>query len=180
MIHNLAEQVFSHLCHQDGARAWTTGGAPLALCARCTGVYAGLSLAAAVVWLARFTPARTILWLHGAAMLQVALFGFHLLGDQPVWLRTLSGSLFSAGAVYFLWLPVRVSRYGKTGGSVWPYLVAITLVQVGLQILLRIPCRPAAVAAEALALAGIAAVGVLVLLCVKAIMSVTLKERKRA
>ncbi len=39
-------QAFDLLCHQEPARSWHLEGYPLAVCARCFGVYAGLLLAA--------------------------------------------------------------------------------------------------------------------------------------
>ena len=40
----LIYQAFSPLCHQVVERSFRFGDAPLAVCARCTGVYAGLLL----------------------------------------------------------------------------------------------------------------------------------------
>jgi uncharacterized membrane protein len=50
-------QVFEPFCHQYAERSWHLQGYPLAVCARCAGVYAGLFLAPLLrVWI----PARTI------------------------------------------------------------------------------------------------------------------------
>jgi len=41
---------FSFLCHRDPARTFTILGSALPVCARCTGIYAGLLVAASVAW----------------------------------------------------------------------------------------------------------------------------------
>jgi uncharacterized membrane protein len=60
-------QAFAPFCHQQPQRSWHLQGYPLAVCARCVGVYSGLLLAAL---LGVRLPARTIaiaLVLLGAA-----------------------------------------------------------------------------------------------------------------
>jgi hypothetical protein len=101
-------------------------------------------------------------------MIQVAIFGFHLLGDQPTWLRTLSGSLFAAGTVYFVFLPIRARLWRAGRGAAWPYFAAAAGVQLALQLLLRLDAARAAPVVEFIALAGVA------LLCTLAAISVTL------
>lgn len=152
---DLAAEVFGRLCHQEAGRAWVLGGQALSVCARCTGVYAGAALAALALPAARFTPSRSILWLHGAAMLQMALFGFHLLGPQPPWLRTLSGSLFAMGAVFFLFLPLRARLWERGRGRPWAYLCAAAAAQLLLQLLLRLDLPGMASAMDILSLAGL-------------------------
>jgi uncharacterized membrane protein len=39
---------FSRICHQDPARSFWIGGVPLAVCARCLGIYAGATVGALV------------------------------------------------------------------------------------------------------------------------------------
>ena len=57
-------QFFSLACHQDPARSFWIAGAPVAVCARCLGIYLG---AVAGAW---FTaPRGKILWLLAAAVL---------------------------------------------------------------------------------------------------------------
>lgn len=180
MIAELAARVFSHLCHQEAGRAWVVGGRTLVLCARCTGVYAGLALAWLTVPLARKKPTTTILWLHGAAMLQMVVFGFHMLEPQPHWVRTLSGSLFAAGAVYFLHLPARARIAPEGGGSPTMYLVAAGAMQLVLQVVLRADARWMGTAVEGLALGGIAATALLVLFWVMAAAARRHRDRARA
>jgi uncharacterized membrane protein len=137
MIGYLIEVVCRFLCHQEAGRSWAVAGETLPLCARCTGVYAGFALSAALVPIARFRPTPGVLWLHGAAMLQMVVFGFHLVEPQAAWLRTLSGSLFAAGTIYFLSLPYRSSRWGERDGKRWPYFTGILAGQIGLQVFLH-------------------------------------------
>jgi uncharacterized membrane protein len=177
MVGELAARVFEHLCSRDASRSWVLGGQVLPLCARCTGVYAGFALATLVVPLARFKPTRAVMWLHGAAMLQMVVFGFHLIGSQPPWLRTLSGSLFAAGAVYFLWLPYRARHRPEPKGGRMPYFAAVVAAQFALQAALRIDNAVAAVIVEILALAGI--VAVLALAAISAIALVRTPRTRR-
>jgi uncharacterized membrane protein len=177
MIAELAGGVFSHLCHQDPSRAWAPGGEPLALCARCTGVYAGAALAAVILPLAaRFRPSAGVLWLHGAAMLQMLVLGFNPFAE-PAWLRTLSGAVFAAGAAYFLWLPVRERLWPGAAGGPRAYFAAAAGALGLLQILVRLPSRPAGAAVECLALAGLA---LLVLLAAAGALALAVRPARRA
>jgi uncharacterized membrane protein len=49
----------SAVCHQLPARSFWLWGRPLPVCARCAGIYVGAA-AAALVWVARLTPSRSI------------------------------------------------------------------------------------------------------------------------
>jgi uncharacterized membrane protein len=40
----LLRDFFSHLCHQNQARSFMLEGAPIAVCVRCLGIYAGVAL----------------------------------------------------------------------------------------------------------------------------------------
>jgi hypothetical protein len=56
----------------------------------------------AAAWLLwRPPPTARTLWLHGAAMLVMIPFGYHLV-PQNGDVRTLTGALFAVGLVYFL------------------------------------------------------------------------------
>jgi uncharacterized membrane protein len=176
VIGELVREVFSHLCHQDPSRAWVLGGEPLALCARCTGVYAGAALAAlALPLVARFRPSAGVLWLHGAAMLQMLVLGFNPLAE-PAWLRTLSGSLFAAGAVYFLWLPVRARLWPEAAGGPRAHFAVAAGALLLLQLLLRIDSRVAGAAVECLALAGL---GLLALLVAAGALALAVRPARR-
>jgi uncharacterized membrane protein len=92
-------EAFGHVCGQ--VHQWAPGGRALPFCQRCTGLYVG-ALFTAVAWLLwRPRPTARALWLHGATMLLMIPFGYHLVpqGDD---VRTLTGALFAVGLVYFL------------------------------------------------------------------------------
>ena len=61
---------YSPLCHQLPARSLKYLGIPLAVCARCTGLYVGgaMGLAAGFVVLPRRRPAIPVRWLAAAAI----------------------------------------------------------------------------------------------------------------
>jgi hypothetical protein len=87
-------QFFSVACHQDLDRSFWLFGAPLAVCARCIGIYAG---AAAGVWLR--LPWRAALGVFAFAAALNAMDA--LLGFTGLWLRLALGMALggSAGAV---------------------------------------------------------------------------------
>jgi uncharacterized membrane protein len=115
-------ETFSHVCHQTPERSFHLAGYPLAVCARCTGLYAGFAAAVA------FYPAMTSLkrthaperrWLFIAAAPLAIDFALGFLG---VWenshiSRLLTGGLLGAVSVFFI-LPglVQLSLYQPTFG----------------------------------------------------------------
>ncbi|MFN2511527.1 MAG: DUF2085 domain-containing protein [Pyrinomonadaceae bacterium] len=110
-------ETFSHFCHQSPERSFYLAGYPLAVCARCTGLYLGFAAAAA------FYPAMTSLkrthaperkWLFIAATplaIDFAL-GFFGIWENSHLSRFLTGSLLGAVSVFFI-LPglVQLSLY---------------------------------------------------------------------
>src|SRR5687768_9603926 len=44
LISGTLYQAFSYVCHQQSERSFFIAGEPLAVCARCTGLYAGFAL----------------------------------------------------------------------------------------------------------------------------------------
>lgn len=101
-------QAFGPFCHQQAGRSWHLQGYPLAVCARCLGVYTGLLLAALLG--ARF-PARTsaiALVLLGASWAAE----FTDLAAVSDTIRFVTGLLlgFSAGSVLLAWAPRRPLR----------------------------------------------------------------------
>ena len=100
-------QTFSHLCHQLPERSFFIKGHPLAVCARCTGIYAGFAVAAVLYPLARSlrqteVPARK--WLFIAAAPLAIDFAIEFSG---VWHNTHSsrlstGALLGAVAVLYI------------------------------------------------------------------------------
>jgi uncharacterized membrane protein len=106
----LVYAVFSPLCHQDPGRCFRLAGFPLAVCARCTGVYFGFVLGL-LLWpfagrpsRPRLPSARAFL----AATLPIALDGagnaFGIWASPP-------GLRFAVGAVWGILLPF----YGQAG-----------------------------------------------------------------
>jgi uncharacterized membrane protein len=98
---------FSGVCHQIPARSFHIRGEPLAVCARCTGVYAGFLAGAFVFPLVRkrlkggFPPA----WILGAALMPAiadfALGHFGLYDSGNV-LRLVTGLIPGAAASFFI------------------------------------------------------------------------------
>jgi uncharacterized membrane protein len=156
MIDSVTRALFAHFCHQEPSRSWIIAGETLPLCARCVGVYAGAALMAFTLPLALFKPSQAVLWLHGLAILQMLFLGFHIVGEQAAWVRTLSGTLFAIGTMYFLWLPVR-SSLSPRAMRTWPYLLGVATVIIALQALVRADLRPIASILSALSALGLAA-----------------------
>jgi uncharacterized membrane protein len=81
-------------CHRDPARTPHLWGVPLAVCARCAGIYFGLGLGAALR-VPRIAPGALRLWVAAAAALMlvdVALEARSLHGAWS-WLRLTTGVL---------------------------------------------------------------------------------------
>jgi uncharacterized membrane protein len=111
---------FSFLCAQDAARSFVIAGHTLPLCQRCTGVYVGLAVSSAFLWLGGFhrrgLPPRSILYANIAALALMPVFGFHLLDPGPLW-RLWTGLVFG-NAVAFLAVPAAfiLRRRGRLPG----------------------------------------------------------------
>ncbi|MDT7542305.1 MAG: hypothetical protein QOE33_2209 [Acidobacteriota bacterium] len=98
--------LFAPLCHQLPERSFYVGGHPLAVCARCAGVYVGYAVCLALYPLARNlrrtdTPRRA--WLVAASLPCVADF---LVNFTGLWYNThasraVTGALFGASAVFY-------------------------------------------------------------------------------
>ena len=82
------------------------------------------------------------------------VFGFHLI-PHSAWVRTLSGSVFSAGAVYFLCLPIRAYLFAGRKVKKWIYLSCSAAAVVVLQVLVRLNYPFAYSAVELLCLGGL-------------------------
>jgi uncharacterized membrane protein len=83
-------------CQRDPARTLSLLGVPLAVCARCSGIYFGLGAGAALRW-PRLTPRSLRLWVLGAAalmLLDVVLEARGLHGPWAAW-RVLTGVLLA-------------------------------------------------------------------------------------
>ncbi len=100
-------RAFATVCHQLPGRSFYLAGHPLAVCARCTGLYAGLAASLLLFPLVRSlrsreTPAR--LWLFIAAAPTAIDFSLSLFG---IWQNThlsrfVTGALLGAVAAFFI------------------------------------------------------------------------------
>lgn len=100
-------QAFSYVCHQLPDRSFFLAGFPLAVCARCTGVYFGFT--AAVISYPLIAPLKRTQaperkWLFIAAAPLAIDFGLGLTGiwENTHWSRFGTGALLGGVAVFFL------------------------------------------------------------------------------
>jgi uncharacterized membrane protein len=98
---------FAPVCHQMPERSFAAWGLPLAVCARCAGMYAGFALGALGYPLvrplgSRETPARA--WLIAAAVPTAVDFalGFFGLWENTHLSRSLTGALLGAVAALYV------------------------------------------------------------------------------
>ena len=106
---------FSKVCHQRLERSFVLFGAPVAVCVRCMGVYAGAALGS----LMRL-DARPALRFFGAALalncLDVAAESAGLHGNMPLLRLLIGGSLgIAAGAMLSVHEPMNVGSRESTG-----------------------------------------------------------------
>jgi uncharacterized membrane protein len=100
-------RIFANVCHQLPERSFYLAGHQFAVCARCTGLYAGFTLAVFFYPLIRpikttVSPPRT--WLFVAAVPLAVDFSLGFLG---IWQNThtsrlLSGFLLGAASVFYI------------------------------------------------------------------------------
>ena len=100
-------QAFSYVCHQQPERSFFIAGQPLAVCARCTGLYAGFVLTTMLYPL--FTSLRRInpperKWLFIAIAPLAIDFGLGFLGvwENTHWSRFITGGLFGSVVVFYV------------------------------------------------------------------------------
>jgi uncharacterized membrane protein len=98
---------FAPLCHQIAERSLYVAGHPLAVCARCTGVYAGFAACLVLYPLLRplrRTDAPRRAWLLIAALPTTVdfLVNFTGLAHNTHLSRLLTGAWLGAGAVFFV------------------------------------------------------------------------------
>ncbi len=104
---------FSQLCHQDPERSFLLGGAPVAVCVRCLGIYWGV----AVGVLLRLRRARLWLWVAVVANLaDVATEVLRWHGNAPGF-RFVLGLMLGVGVGAVLLLPENLSppRFSPLG-----------------------------------------------------------------
>lgn len=161
MIHDLVQAIFTHLCHQETGRCWAPGGAALALCQRCTGVYVGAVLGVCLAPFMRFKPDKKSLILHCLFILQMIPFGLHWIPHGAT-MRMVTGQLFIQGILFFfighILLRMGRARDGRMPHRYYLWLAAMLIL---LQILARLPFAFAGTLIELMALAGILILAVL-------------------
>jgi uncharacterized membrane protein len=97
------DAAFGLLCGREPSHMWSPGGVPLPFCQRCTGFYAGAAVALVLHLALRIRPGNRFLVVHGGFLLLMIPLGYHWV-PQNALVRALSGVLFGAGVVSFLWL----------------------------------------------------------------------------
>lgn len=123
-------QTFSHLCHQLPERSFFIEGHPFAVCARCTGIYAGFAGAAVLYPLARSlkridTPPRKWLFIAAAPLAIDFAIEFFGVSHNTHSSRLVTGALLGAMAVFYI-MPGLVDlslRRWKRGSEGTPDLV---------------------------------------------------------
>jgi uncharacterized membrane protein len=97
----LIHSFFSQLCHQDPERSFLLGGATVAVCVRCLGIYCGVAVGA----LARLKLARWLLIVAGVLnLVDVATGMMHWHGNVPL-VRFFLGLMLGVGVGAVLLLP---------------------------------------------------------------------------
>ena len=91
------------VCHQLPERSLWIAGAPLPVCARCTGIYAGALLALLSRWKWRRS------WMLAALLLVALDWSSEAMGLRPAWapLRVLTGAMLGWAAAPAVWEGVR-------------------------------------------------------------------------
>lgn len=112
-------EAFSHLCHQTPERSFFIAGHPFAVCARCTGLYAGFAVAVAhyplVMSLKRTdTPERKWLFIAAAPLAIDFALGFLGIWVNTHFSRFSTGAILGAATVFFV-IPglVQLSQYPR-------------------------------------------------------------------
>jgi uncharacterized membrane protein len=118
---------FSYLCHQLPERSFFIEGHPLAVCARCTGIYAGFAGAAVLYPLVRSlrsieTPARKWLFIAAAPLAIDFAIEFSGIVHNTHSSRLVTGALLGAVTVFYIMpglldLSMRSWKRGGEGGT---------------------------------------------------------------
>lgn len=98
---------FGIVCHQKAERSFHAWGMPLAVCARCAGLYAGLAAGALLYPLARpirraYAPARAWLFAAAAPTSLDFLLGLSGLWENTHLSRSLTAALLGATAAFYV------------------------------------------------------------------------------
>jgi uncharacterized membrane protein len=100
-------RAFSYVCHQIPERSFFVHGHPFAVCSRCTGLYAGFTVAVIVYPLLRSlrqteAPARKWLFLAAAPLAIDFMVGFLGIWNNTHFSRFASGALLGSVAVFYV------------------------------------------------------------------------------
>jgi uncharacterized membrane protein len=98
---------FSPICHQDPSRSICVAGKPLAVCARCAGIYLGFILAVAALWMFRRRPGEISRPVMIGCLAPMALeaVSSKILGlGTGQWIRAASGIPAGALAAWGVWI----------------------------------------------------------------------------
>jgi uncharacterized membrane protein len=100
-------RTFSGACHQIPERSFYLDGHPLAVCARCTGIYLGFAVAVLLYPLVRSlgrtdAPARRWLLIALAPTLIDFALGFSGLWQNTHFTRSLTGALLGAATAFYV------------------------------------------------------------------------------
>jgi len=100
-------RTFSHLCHQLPERSFFIASHPFAVCARCTGIYAGFAAAAALYPLARSlrridTPPRKWLFIAAAPLAVDFAIEFSGIWHNTHFSRLVTGAILGGVAVFYI------------------------------------------------------------------------------
>jgi len=98
---------FSHLCHQIPERSFFIAGHQFAVCARCTGLYAGFTVATLCYPFLRSlrrtdTPPRRWLFIAAVPLAVDFSLGFFGLWENTHLSRLLTGALLGSVAVFYV------------------------------------------------------------------------------
>ncbi len=98
---------FSHVCHQLQERSFFIEGHPFAVCARCTGIYAGFAIATVLYPLTRSlrqteAPARKWLFIAAAPLTIDFAIEFSGIWHNTHSTRLFTGALLGAVAVFYV------------------------------------------------------------------------------
>lgn len=121
---------FSAVCHQIPERSFHLHGFPLAVCSRCTGIYAGFIVGVLIAPLARElreTEMPNRRWLIWAVLPMLVDFGADFVGlfNNTFISRAATGALLGIVAAFYI-LPGCVSTFGNfsTETFLWRKLIS--------------------------------------------------------
>jgi uncharacterized membrane protein len=120
---------FSYVCHQIPARSFQLEEHPFAVCARCTGIYAGFALGLTLYplvrpeWQRASSPARVWLFIASGPIIIDFALGFFGIWENTHFSRLMTGAFFGAVCAFFI-VPASIEvslsgwpRFASRGGA---------------------------------------------------------------